>query len=471
MNSNSLKAVVLKMRTAILSVRLRNRRTQAILVGIAVLLVAGIYGILSLHSAPVLTAEVALRPVELVDVSAYVRQGEVKTTENGAREVVVRAEVGGKVTQVAAKGARVSLGQIVAELENSSQRAALLQAQGSLDVASAGLSKTRRGSREQQQSILGTNVSSAESSLSTANASAVTSLSSAYAAVEDAIRFKSDDLFDGADTSAPHFSVPTTESQRATQAESLRVTIGAILKRENDKSQSLSVNDDLTGELKRTSVELSSVRAYLDNLIVVVNKAIPTSGTTAAQIATYKSDLSTARGSISTAIASLNSAQDALVSRQASIDVAQQNLNQGTTVDEADILSASASVKQAEGAYASALAAYQKTVIHAPASGTIIACSPAVGDIVNTGSDICRITASGSVSGTSFALPLSAVKYTPGGAYVFTVGDDGTLKMEPVETGLVSADSIAVAGLIGDERIVRDIRGLTEGDKVQVVSQ
>lgn len=471
MNKNIVSTLFEKARSFILSIHWSSRTTKAILGGIAVVVVAGIYGISLLKTTQPQAATESYKPVELVDVSAYIRKGEVKATENGDSEVVVRAETGGKVVQISAKGARVSLGQIVGQLENSSQRAALLQAQGSLDVANAALSKTRRGSREQQQAILGTNVSSAESSLSTANASAVTALTSAYATVDDAIHTKSDQMFDGADTNTPHLSVPTTETQHATEAENSRVALGVILKRESSISQSLSSADNLSSEIQRTLQELSLVRTYIDNLIVVINKAIPTSGITSAQITAYKSDLALARGSISAAIGSLNSAQDALSSRQASIDVAQQNLNQGTTVDEADILSASASVKQAEGAYASALAAYQKTVIEAPASGTITACSPRVGDIVNTGSDICRIAATGVVTGTSFALPLSSVKYTPEGAYVFTVKDDGTLEMKSIETGLVSADSIAVAGLIGDERIVRDIRGLKEGEKVQVVSQ
>lgn len=460
-----------KVFSTIKSIDLKNRRTQIAIAVAVVVLVGGTYALTRLGGTAETTAEIALRPVQLVDVSTFIRQGEVKTTESGSREIVVRAEVGGKVTRVVQKGARVSLGQIVAELENSSQRAQLLQAEGALDVANAGLSKTKRGTREEQQSILGTNVSSAQSSLLSAKESAMTSLHTAYSTVDDAIHQKSDDMFDNPDSNVPHFSVPTTETQLATLAENTRLSIGAILKRQSAKGVSLSASEDLSAELSRTDSELRTIRSYLDNLIVVVNKAIPTSGTTVTDIATYKADLNTARANINTSITSLTSARETLVTRQAAIEVAQQNLGVGTTVDEADVISASASVKQAQGAYASALASYQKTIIRSPSVGTIIACSPAVGDIINMGADVCRITASGSASGTSFALPLSAVKYTPAGANVFIVGGDGTLQMLPIETGLVSAGSITVAGLIGDERIVADIRGLKEGEKVQVVSQ
>ena len=471
MNINFVSQNFSKVLSTIKSIDLKNRRTQIVIAGTVIVLSGSVYALTGLTGEPEAAAELTVRPVELVDVSAFIRQGEVKATESGTHEIVIRAEVGGKVSRVVQKGTRVSLGQIVAELENSSQRAALLQAEGTLDVASAGLAKTKRGTRGEQQSILGTNVSSAQSSLASAKESAITSLHTAYSVVDDVVHQKSDDMFDNPDSNVPHFSVPTTETQLATLAENTRLSIGAILKRQSAKGTSISINEDLSAELNRTDSELRTIRSYLDNLIVVVNKAIPTSGTTATDIATFKTDLNTARTSINASITSLTSAREALVTRQAAIEVAQQNLGQGTTVDEADIISASASVKQAQGAYASALAAYQKTIIRSPSGGTVIACSPTAGDIINTGADVCRITASGSASGTSFALPLSAVKYTPAGAYVFVVNADSALETKLIETGLVSADSITVAGLIGDERIVVDIRGLKEGEKVQVVSQ
>ncbi len=468
----TLKQVFSKVLTSIKSINWKSRRTLSILGVAIVLLCAGIYGLVSLGGAQASVSEVALRPVELIDVSAYTRVGEVKTTESGDREVVVRAEVGGKVTRVVSKGTRVSLGQTLAELENSSQRAALLQADGSLDAAQAGLSKTRRGGRDEQQSILGTNVSSAQANLASTQEATVTSLNSAYAAVDDAVRRKSDPLFSNPDSNVPHFSVPTTETQLATAAENTRGAIGLLLTREAAMSRSgISSVSDLAAEISRTDLELRTIRSYLDTLTVILNKAIATQGFTDAQISAFRTDISTARANVSASISALTAARETLASRAAAVEVAQKNQTQGSIPDEADILSSSASVKQAQGAYAYALAAYQKTIIRAPASGTVIACSPNQGDVINTGADVCRIQAIGGVSGTSFALPLSAVKYTPAGAYVFTVTEDGTLETKSVETGLVSAGSITVAGLLGNEQIVLDIRGLKEGEKVQIVSK
>ena len=65
-----------------------------------------------------------------------------------------------------------------------------------------------------------------------------------------------------------------------------------------------------------------------------------------------------------------------------------------------------------------------------------------------------------------FNLPLSAIKYTPAGAYVLTVHQDGTLSSLSITTGLVRSNTIEVEGLTGNEVIVSDVRGLKEGDSV-----
>jgi multidrug efflux pump subunit AcrA (membrane-fusion protein) len=69
-------------------------------------------------------------------------------------EAAVRSETGGKVVRVRASlGDRVSAGQTLAELENSSQRAALLQAEGALEAAQAALTKIKEGTRSEQLRI------------------------------------------------------------------------------------------------------------------------------------------------------------------------------------------------------------------------------------------------------------------------------------------------------------------------------
>ncbi len=65
-------------------------------------------------------------------------------------------------------------------------------------------------------------------------------------------------------------------------------------------------------------------------------------------------------------------------------------------------------------------------------------------------------------------IPLTALKIRPTGKSVFTV-DDGVLIAHPVEDGAIIGDAIQiVSGITRDMRIVRDVRGLNDGDAVTV---
>lgn len=61
-------------------------------------------------------------------------------------------------------------------------------------------------------------------------------------------------------------------------------------------------------------------------------------------------------------------------------------------------------------------------------------------------------------------IPLSALKITPAGSFVFSVEADNTLKAHPVSEGLLLGNRISIVqGLSMDMRIVTDARGLKEG--------
>jgi multidrug efflux system membrane fusion protein len=66
-------------------------------------------------------------------------------------------------------------------------------------------------------------------------------------------------------------------------------------------------------------------------------------------------------------------------------------------------------------------------------------------------------------------IPLSALKLTPNGAYVFTLSATSSLIALPVKDGAILGDEIQIiGGLNGTETIVTDARGLKEGMTVTV---
>jgi len=173
--------------------------------------------------------------------------------------------------------------------------------------------------------------------------------------------------------------------------------------------------------------------------------------------------MSSARASISTALANLTQAEKNLTSAKLALEEAQ------TGAQKEDVAAAQAQLTQAQGDIAAARAAYAKTIIRAPFAGTLSAVNVSVGDVISLGSDVAIIVPL-DIDDTerSWLLPLSAVKYTPSSAQVFTITGDGVLETHEVTTGLVTKDRISVTGLTGDETIVADVRGLKGGDTVLI---
>ena len=442
--------------TLIRAIDWKNRRTRSIALAGVLLLLAFIF-VGSGNEKPIETIT-PLRSVTLLDVSSRAQKEIVSNTENKTREIVVRAETGGKVTKTLATGTRVGAGDIIAELENSAQRAVLLQAEGALGVAQAGEDKTKKGLRSEQ-------ISNRETSLESAKNSSVTTLLSAYATVDSSVNDTADKMFyrTGID-SAPIFTVKTKNESNENQIEQTRFELDTVLARELSQGRSISTATDLMQELTLTETEVRKVRNFTDMVLTALTDSIPTNTVSETDIASHRSAMTSARTSLTSTLTSLSVART-------NLETTARNLEEGLAYSQdTDLASASAGVKQASGAYASALSAYQKTIIRTGASGEIASCSAKIGDVISTGADVCRISTTSTGANTSYALPLSSVKYTPVGAYVFVVQEDGTTKTIRVETGLVTANAITVTGLLGTEKIVNDIRGLKEGEKVEVVS-
>ena len=123
-------------------------------------------------------------------------------------------------------------------------------------------------------------------------------------------------------------------------------------------------------------------------------------------------------------------------------------------------------MKQALGALESARAALSKTAVKTPVAGTVTAVSISVGDIINPGSDVVFVASdAGMETGDTVTVPLTAVKFTPSKAYIFTV-EEGKLVAHEVTTGAVTSKDITITGSEGIDGIVLDVRGLKEGDTV-----
>lgn len=486
-------------------------------VGAAVIILIGIGTILSFMGGEASVSEVGTnREVVVAKVSDIMNGGGALSLVGDVRsvsEAKISTEASGRITRVnVALGSIVGAGSILAEIENSAQRAAVLQAEGALEAARASLPNL-------------------DSSLENARGSAVTTLLGAYAAVENSIRDAVDPLLSNPEHSTPTFVVLTTDSQAKITIENDRGSFNQILARHKTQAASVTVSSDLIEELARTETEVRKTQVYIETVLKALNDAIDSPTFSASDRATALTEATGARTSLNTSLAAINAARSALL-------VADNNANGSSGIS-----AASASLKQAEGTYNASLAALEKTRIRAPIAGTINNFTLKLGDTVSPGMQVAvvsnnsaleiiafvtedersrlsvgeTVTIEGGVKGTvtkiapaldpvtrrievriglpsrveglvngqsvrvtlhgapskphngPFRIPITALRIETDRTVVFTVNASSTLTALPVEIGALTGDYVEVrSGLSSDTEIVVDVRGLQEGDTVSV---
>lgn len=354
----------------------------------------------------------------------------VRTADGSA--FIVRAQSGGRVDRVAKVGDTVAAGATVAQLENSAQRAAYIQAEGSYDaaVAAAGGNTTSQATAKQD-------------AVRTWNIETVSSEQIVYTSIDayfSPSRGSSITGFRELDS----FGAAVTFNER-------RAAIEEILGAWDRKTA--QVNESNVAEmLSSLGNDLSVIGTFIDDIASLVPRQRISENYTEADRNADTDRLAAARAAITASQGKVDSALTAITSSSGS-NAALSN----------------AQVKQALGVLESARAALSKTVIKTPVAGTVTAVSITVGDIINVGNDVVFVASNDSVAATegSITVPLTSVKFTPTKAFVFTV-TEGKLVAHEVTTGLVTSNSITISGAENITEIVSDVRGLKEGDAVLV---
>lgn len=442
--------------------------------------------------------------------------GNVRSTT----EATVLTEAAGRITGVyASLGQFVGRGALIAEIENSSERASVLQAEANLARVV--------GSSEDQQ------LESAAAGLRSAQESSLATILSAYATVQDAIRQKADQTFTNPTNVAAEYVLNTTDSALEGRIESERANIQRILNRQQQSGAVLTTSSNLDAELTLALEEMKSVRAYLDLLVDSISKAVPDSENSASDITTFQTNVTAGRSSIIGTISSIATSKENLAAKRAALEVAENSLESSGGAKRQDVLAAEASL-------AAARAALEKKRVRAPFAGTINSLPLEVGEFVSTFEPAVTIANNGilevrtyiterdkefvsvgqevtSVSGitgtiTSVApaldpitkrievrialdeesgeitngqslrllverkdtnvevttpfVPLTAISFEGNDPYVFGVSTENTLIALPVELGTIIGERIEVIGIDVDLPIVVDARGFIAGQKV-----
>ncbi len=368
------------------------------------------------------------RSVSLYKISAD--NGTAVRTADGSA-FIVRSQSGGRVEKVAKVGDVVVAGATIAQIENSAQRAALIQAEGAYDaaVASAGGNVTSQATAKQDAVRTWNNetLGSAQVIYNTIDANFLLSRTSTITG------------FRGLES----FGAAESFNQR-------RAAIEEILK--SWEQSASTVNEvNISDKLDSLANDLAVIGSFIDDLAALVPRQNIDLDYTDADRQADTSRFAGARASITESQRKIDSARTAIVSTSGS-----------------NAAFSNAQVKQALGVLESARAAYAKTIIKTPVAGTVTAVSISVGDIINIGSDVVFVSGDNSSNiENTVSVPLTAVKFTPTKSFVFTVENDKLVAHE-VKTGLVTNTSINITGAEALTDIVMDIRGLKEGDAVVI---
>jgi multidrug efflux pump subunit AcrA (membrane-fusion protein) len=486
----------------------------------------------------------AAKEEELVDMPKSVTLASVydlsnKTTSvplvgqvTSTNEATIRAESSGRLTKVYKKlGDKVYAGQVIAEFENSGERAAVLQAEGAYESAKAG------------RDIALINSANTTLGIDDIKTNTINTINSTFTTIDDIVRAKTDVAFTDPRTENPRLKVLIPDSILQSSIEQQRNQIEKMLVARFTKNLAMNNNSDLIAELQKVQAETQIVKNYLDDLGNAYVKALANQEFSQSSLDVNKSIVGGSRSAISGTLSSLSGAKVALQN-----GIAAESIAGRTTGDKSpNTASVDAQVKTAQGGYLSALSRLEKTIIRSPITGTLNSLTIDTGDYVTpsaqvavvsnngalevvtyiTSEDIKRVQVGGvvningklkgvvtriasavdpitkkievrvgiseegaqlvngqsvrvEVGGESVSnvkviasqiikIPLSAVKITPRESYVFTLSGSSTLVSVPVELGTLLGEEVEiVTGLTPDLMIVKDARGLKAGEEVTV---
>lgn len=483
-----------------------------------------LYGFLAPEAEPEVVPERTMQAVTLISPAEY--QGEESLsligTARAFNEAAITADRGGRITSVrVGLGDRVGAGQVIATLENSSEQAAVLQAEGAYEAALAGAEQS------------GVSVDEAQNAVQNARNSAVTTYKNAYTTVNGVIRNNIDTFFSQPDSSIPGLRVDGRG--RTEYLNSERVAYQTLLPEWENRANALSRSSDLDTALTYAENNVRRTISLVDAFLYVFSNQSGQSRYSDAELNNFRTQFTNLRSQLISLQANIDASVTGIENAQDAVRRAELGASGGTTS------AADAQIKQALGSLRSAQANLAKTILRTPISGTVNTVPVSTGDFVGAGTLVAevannnaleivtyisdnerslvsvgdQVTIDGEFTGTvteiapavdattrktevrigtenidiqngdtvritkqfeaeneaandEIIVPLSAVKFNADNGIVFLV-EDSRLVARDVELGTVRGSSVeVVAGLERTELIVEDARGLQAGAEVAI---
>jgi len=303
---------------------------------------------------------------------------------------------GGRISSVKEGiGDHVSIGDVIASVENGDLRAALLQKQAALLAEQAKLKSLQLGTRSEQIAVTESSVLSAEVAENQLGQSLVNTISDAYTKSDDAIKNKIDQFFQNALTNSPTIIISANDSNLIAGINADRIAIGTMLDSWKKSITQIDPKGSLDQNIFDTQDNLNRMKSFLAEVSSITNNTTSTYQGGAIPSA-WKSDTSTARLNIDTAISNFSTSATAYKNAEAALATAESTLKlqkAGATAE--DIAAEEAQVQAAEANVTNAEAMLDKTIISAPFNGEITRMDAKVGEIASPNISLISMMSSG----------------------------------------------------------------------------
>jgi multidrug efflux pump subunit AcrA (membrane-fusion protein) len=372
------------------------------LILIETLVVVGFLSLVTLDKDSAVTQTITPRKVKIAslsEISDNEKDLPLIGTVTSVSEATIRSESSGKLNRVYKKlGDQVYAGQVIAEFENSAERAALMQAEGVYEQAKAGRDITRLNSTQSGSSLLDT------------KNQALNALYSAYTTLDDAIRGKTDNAFSDPRFDAVKLLLSIPDAQLTYSLETRRKAIEGMLLARDIRNRTLTTNNDLVTELTTVQGEVQMVKTYLDELSSAYSKTLQNGSFTQGSIDAGKVATQGARQSVLLSLSTVVTSRTTLSSSITAKEIAGSVSNESA----GSLATADAQVKQAQGAYNAAISRLQKTIVRSPITGTINSLSINTGDYVGSFSQVAIISNNGALEVISYVTEDDAKRITVG---------------------------------------------------------
>lgn len=395
------KAELHKVSVSIFFMHIMNKKGLFIGLGFVTILIGG--GVLFLqrfNSAPYLLATVEKGNI-VQEVSAT---GKVESPT----KIDLRFKGSGKLVSLNAKvGERVTAGKLLAKQDTTQLDAQVKEMQAGIDLQKAKLNQLLGGTLPEDVSISETAVINAEQSFLDAKRNLVDKLQGAYTRSDDAVRAKSDQLFDNPKTSTPQliFNFPY-DMQLEADVEEARVLIELALNQWAEELDVISMDGDLSLSTILANKNTAQIKAFLVNEALIVNALTPSTKITQTTIDKWKTDISTARTNIDTAISNLLAAEENLRTKESALKTAKNQLAlKIAPIRSSDVAVYQAQIAQAEASLEKIEAQRRDLMIYAPVSSVVTSVRGEAGEMV--GPDVVIVSLA---SGGALQIKLNVVE-------------------------------------------------------------